>query len=148
MIDVSFQLREVTMNVAVRGIASVRNGSGARTTFGGRSFYGSLLALSVSALLLCGNGAALAGPCTTRIIQVERQIADTPDWMFGPILPQSLDAQLHRQPTLETVMQALHARNIDGNAVIDLARKADKDGNIKECVRALVEARRLFELGD
>lgn len=45
-------------------------------------------------------------------------------------------------------MQALHARNIDGNAVIDLARKADKDGNIKECVRALVEARRLFELGD
>ena len=64
------------MNVAVRGIASVRNGSGARTTFGGRSFYGSLLALSVSALLLCGNGAALAGPCTTRIIQVERQIAD------------------------------------------------------------------------
>jgi hypothetical protein len=149
LIDVISRLREVTMNVAVRRITSVRDGSGAQRTFGGRSFYGSFLALSASVALLCGNGAALAGRCTRQIVQVERQIADnTPDWMFGPILPQSLDAQLHHQPTLETVVQARHAHNIDGNTVIDLARKADKDGNIKECIRALVEARRLFDLGD
>jgi hypothetical protein len=138
------------MDVAVRRIASFRNnGSGARSTCGGRSFYSGLLVLSVGAVFLCGSGAALAGPCTTEIVQFERQIADnTPDWMFGPNLPQSLDAQLHHQPTLETVVQARHARNIDGNTVIDLARKADKDGNIKECIRALVEARRLFDFGD
>jgi hypothetical protein len=148
LIDVIFR-QEVAMNVAVRRSASWRNGSGARSTFAGRSFYGSLIALSASALLLCGNGAALAGPCTTQIIQVERQIADnTPDWMFGPILAQSLDAQLHHQPTLETVVQARHAHNIHGNAVIDLARKADNGGDIKRCIRALVEARRLFDLGD
>ena len=137
------------MNVAVRRIASVRNASGAQSTCGGRSFYSGFLALSVGAVLLCGSDAALAGPCTMEIVQFERQIADnTPDWIFGPNLPQSLDAQLHRQPTVETVVQARHARNIDGNAVIDLARKADKDGNIKECVRALIEARRLFDFGD
>lgn len=137
------------MNVAVRRITSFRNESGARSTFGGRSFYGSLLALSLGAVLLCGSGAALAGPCTMEIVQFERQITDnTPDWMFGPILPQSRDAQLHHQPTLETVVQARHAHNIDGNTVIALARKADKDGDIKECVRALVEARQLFELSN
>jgi hypothetical protein len=107
------------MDVAVRRIASFRNGSGARSTCGGRSFCSDLLVLSVGAVFLC-----------------------------GPNLPQSLDAQLHHQPTLETVVQARHARNIDGNTVIDLARKADKDGNIKECIRALVEARRLFDFGD
>jgi hypothetical protein len=84
-----------------------------------------------------------------QIVQFERQIADNmTDPMSVPLLPQSLDAQLHHQPTLETVVQAQNVRNPDGNAVIELARKADNDGDIRECVRALVEARRLFDLGN
>jgi hypothetical protein len=109
----------------------------------------SILALSASVASLYGNASALAGPCAAQILQFERQIADNAPYpMFGPILPQSLDAQLHHQPTLETVVQAQHAHNISGNAVIDLARKADHDGDVRECIRALVEARRLFDLAD
>ncbi len=137
------------MNVTVRRITSFCNGSAAKNGVGGRFAHGSILALGASVALLCGSGAALAGPCTMQIVQFERQIADNmTDPMSVPLLPQSLDAQLHHQPTLETVVQAQNVRNPDGNAVIDLARKADNDGDIRECVRALVEARRLFDLGN
>jgi hypothetical protein len=137
------------MNVTVQKITSFCNGSVAKNKVSSRFKYGRALALGASVALLCGNGAALAGPCTMQIVQFERQIADNmTDPMSSPILPQSLHAQLHHQPTLETVVQAQHVRNTDGNAVIDLARKADNDGNIRECIRALIEARRLFDLGD
>ena len=116
---------------------------------GARFLYPVLLALTTSAALLCGQVVAFAGPCTEQITQLEQRVAtSTPGPQSGPTDAQSVGAQLHHQPTLETVVQARHARNIDGNTVIDLARKADKDGNIKECIRALVEARRLFDFGD
>jgi hypothetical protein len=138
--------REVDMNVAVHSITHFRNRSAAQSAFG-RSFYGSLLALGAGVALLCGNGAALGGPCAIQIVQFERQIADnTPHPLSGPILPQSRDAQLHHQPTLETVVQAEHIANIDGIVVIDRARKADDAGDIEGCNQALVEARRLFDL--
>jgi hypothetical protein len=129
---------------------NIRNRPMARRAFGGQSLYGRLLAVSASAALLCVSSAALAGPCRLQIVQLERQISiDLPAPVaFGPlnILPQSLDAQLHHQPTLDTVVQALHYTYKDGNDEIDRAWKADNDGDVDSCNRALVEARRHFDL--
>lgn len=63
------------MNIAIQKIMSLGNGSIAKTIFGSRSAHGSLLALSAGAVLLSGNVATLAGPCTIQIVQFERQIA-------------------------------------------------------------------------
>ena len=130
---------------------NVRNRSVAPRAFG-RPLYGRLLALSASAALLCGNGAALAGPCRMQIVQFERQIAvDWPPPVASGslnILPQSLDAQLHHQPSLDTVVQAQHLTFKDGNASLDKAWKADNDGDVEGCNQALVEARRLYNFKD
>jgi hypothetical protein len=142
--------REVDMNVAVHEITRFRNGPGVPNTFG-RFLHGGLFALSAGVALLCGNSAALAGPCAMRIIQFERQIAiDLPVRGSGPmqILPQSRDAQLHHQPSLDTVVQAQHFGNKVGNDEIDKAWKADNDGDIDGCNRALIEARRLYYFRD
>lgn len=124
---------------------NVRNRS-----FGGPSLYGRLLAVSASAALLCASSAAQAGPCRMMIVQFERQIAvDLPTpvvFSSYNILPQSLDAQLHHQPTLDTVVQAQHFNYKDANAQIDRAWKADSDGDVEACNQALVEARRLYDL--
>src|SRR6516165_10251944 len=109
---------------------NVRNRSVARRAIGSRSLYGRLLALSASAALLGANSAAVAGPCRMQIVQFERQISiDLPPApvLFGSlnVLPQSLDAQLHHQPTLDTVVQAQHFTYKDGNAQIDKAWRAD-----------------------
>ena len=138
------------MSVAIHKIKSLCDGSMTRGTRGSRRFYRSLLALSASAALLCSNGAALAGPCRMKIVQFELRIATdlpVPAGLFR-VLPQSRDAQLHRQPTLDTVVQAQHFTYRDGNDALDRAWKADNDGDAEGCTQALVEARRLYELGD
>jgi len=129
---------------------NVRNRSMAQRAVGGRSFYVCFLALSASAALLCDDGAALAGPCRMKIVQFELRIATdvpVPAGLFQ-IQRQSLDAQLHRQPTLDTVVQAQHFTYRDGNDALDRAWKADNNGDVEGCTQALVEARRLYDLGD
>jgi hypothetical protein len=144
LIGVASWPQEIKMNV--------RNRSMAQRAFGSRSIYGRLLALSASAALLCANSAALAGPCKMQIIQFERQIAI--DWPAPVasgslnILPQSVDAQLHHQPSLDTVVQAEHFTFKDGNASLDKAWKADGNGDAEGCNQALVEARRLYYFKD
>jgi hypothetical protein len=84
-----------------------------------------------------------------QIVQFERQIeADIPIAASGQILPQSLDAQLHHQPTLDSVVQAQHVNNTGGNIVIDKAWQADAAGDADSCNQALVEARRLYDLSN
>ncbi len=130
---------------------NIRNRSMAKA-FGGRCLYGRVLALSASAAVLFSASAALAGPCRLEIVQLEQQISiNLPAPVaFGSlnILPQSLDAQLHHQPTLDTVVQAQHYTYKAGNDEIDRAWKADNDGDVDGCTRALVEARRHFDLRD
>jgi hypothetical protein len=93
--------------------------------------------------------AANAGPCTTQISQVERQIrqaqaASPPGGAGEPSAPQSVGAQLHHQPTPGSVQNAEHAANADGEAALARARKADAEGNASACAKALTEARALY----
>jgi hypothetical protein len=92
-----------------------------------------------------------AGPCATQILQFEQQIqtlaaASPPGGAGEPSAPQSVDAQLHHQPTPGSVQSAEHAANADGEAALERARKADADGNASACAKALTEAKELYGL--
>jgi len=99
--------------------------------------------------LLAGGFAAQAGPCTNQITQLEGQIARSqtsqPAGGAGePTAPQSIGAQLHRQPTPRSVRSAERVANADGDAALDRARQADDAGNATLCDEALREAKRLY----
>jgi hypothetical protein len=98
-------------------------------------------------LILVLTPAAYAGPCTAQIANLKQQIklsASNP--MVGPSAPQTVGAQLHRQPTPNTVEHADTKANADADAALDRARKADAAGDASGCHSALVEARRLYGL--
>jgi len=90
---------------------------------------------------------AEAGPCTKQISQLEAQIQRAQAQQAGaPTAPQSVAAQLHRQPTVQSVEVALNQANEDGVAALDRAKTADAAGKAKECANALVEARQVYGL--
>jgi hypothetical protein len=105
---------------------------------------------ALAAVAFVGGGvAAQAGPCTSQIAQVERQInralATAPPGGAGePSAPQSVDAQLHHQPTPNSVQHAEHSANADGEAALARARRADAEGNAGGCAKALEEAKLLY----
>lgn len=95
--------------------------------------------------------AAQAGPCTTQISQLEAQIqrdqaAAQPGGPGAPSAPQSVAAQLHHQPTTQSVDAALSQANADGVAALDRAKRADATGNARECTEALAEAKQVYGL--
>jgi hypothetical protein len=103
--------------------------------------------LAMVALLESATGSQ-AGPCTTQISQVEQQIAllqANPAPPEGqPTAPQTVDAQLHHQPTPGAVQNANTNADADAAAALERARQADAAGNASGCTEALVEARRLY----
>jgi hypothetical protein len=109
----------------------------------------SLYIASTAAFLIYTSETALSGPCTAQILQFEQQTASaSPTLASGPTATQSVDAQLHRQPTPSTVGQADHIANKDGDAAIEQAKKADSANDAAGCNAALVVARRLYGIGD
>jgi hypothetical protein len=109
------------------------------------------IAVPVLVLLAPWGGSlpAQAGPCTTQISQLEQQIskveATAPPGSAGePSAPQSIDAQLHHQPTPGSVQSAARAANADGRAALDRAHRADAAGDAGACAKALTEARALY----
>ena len=109
----------------------------------GRPAYVGLLIATTGAALLCAGGAAHSGPCTSQIEQLERQIGHaSSSAKSGPTAPQSIAAQLHYQPTPETVHNAERKANADAAAALQRARQADTDDNPAACAKALDEAKR------
>lgn len=105
----------------------------------------------LAAIALAGGVlSAQAGPCTKQILEVEAQIrraqAPEPGGAGAPTAPQSIAAQLHRQPTPQSVETALNEANADGIAALSRAKKADAAGNGGECANALTETRLLYGL--
>jgi len=106
-----------------------------------------LLVFAMSAVWLCGSGPAHSGPCTAQIRELELKIAgDVPGPESGPTGTQTVGAQLHRQPTPDSVINAEHAAYIDGDAAIEQSKKADSVGDATGCNQALTEAERLYEI--
>ncbi len=109
----------------------------------------SRIAVLAAVALTGGAIAAQAGPCTKQISAVEAQIqraqaAQSPGGAGTASAPQSIDAQLHRQPTAQSVETALSQANAEAAAALDRAKKADAKGNARECANALAEVKQLY----
>jgi hypothetical protein len=96
-----------------------------------------------------GGVAAQAGPCANQISQVEQaiRIAQAKSGGVGagePSAAQSVGAQLHHQPTPNSVQSAERTATADGDAALERARKADAEGDVSACTRALAEAKAIY----
>jgi hypothetical protein len=97
------------------------------------------------AMIVMAVSSAHAGPCTTDIARVEQQIAaNATSVVAGPSAPQSVAAQLGRQPTPETVQSATHQANALGQAALNRARDADDAGNPAACRQALAALKNVY----
>jgi len=104
-----------------------------------------------AAALLAGMAAAQAGPCTAQIAQVEERVAQLqanrrPGGAGEATAPQSLGAQLHHQPTPNSVDSAEQTANADAEIALGRARRADNAGDAAGCGAALQEATELYGL--
>jgi hypothetical protein len=106
-----------------------------------------IAALVVGAALVLGVASAQAGPCSSKIAQFEqavRQSAGNPG--AGPMAPQSIGAQLDRQPTPASVKRAKERAQTSFDAAMARAKRLDAQGNRSGCMRALAEAKRMYNL--
>jgi hypothetical protein len=102
---------------------------------------------AVVAILGLGTPAAHAGPCTAEIAQFEqavRQSANNPN--AGPTLPQSIGAQLDRQPTPASIKRAQQRAKAKFEATLALAKRRDARNDRAGCTRALAQAKQMYEL--
>jgi hypothetical protein len=112
-----------------------------------RNFNRRLLAVTAAAILFGGASAARSGPCTVQIEKIEHQIgSDVAGPTFGLTAPQSVDAQLHHQPTPSSVENAKHVANTDGDVAINRALRADAAGDRARCSQDLGAARRFYNI--
>jgi hypothetical protein len=106
-----------------------------------RGSFGWLFAATATTLL-CGGNVAHSGPCTEQIAQLERQIQRSladPDG--GPTAPQTVEAQLHHQPTPVAVQNAESQARANADGTLQRAQKVDADGDAAARVVALEEAK-------
>ncbi len=101
--------------------------------------------------IIGGGVAAQAGPCTTEISQIEQRIraaqgAPSPGGAGYASAAQSVGAQLHHQPTPNSVQSAERMANADGEAALARARSADVAGDAQACTKALKEAKAIYGL--
>jgi hypothetical protein len=138
---------EADMSMPRRWIGSAFSMSNSSTKSVGRSASFGLLIATTAATLFCGSGTAHSGPCTSQIEELERQIGHaSSSAKSGPTAPQSIAAQLHHQPTPETVRNAERKADADAAAALQRARQADTDDNPAACAKALGEAKRRWSI--
>ena len=90
---------------------------------------------------------AQAGPCTDEIAQFElavRQSAGNPD--AGPFAPQSIGAQIDRQPTPASIKRAKERARAQFATTLARAKRLDAQGNRAGCTRALAVAKDMYNL--
>ena len=99
------------------------------------------------AALGLGISAAHAGPCSAKIAQFElavRQSAGNPN--AGPFGPQSIGAQIDRQPTPASIKRAKERAQAQFAATLARAKQLDAQGNRAGCRRALATAKDMYNL--
>ena len=104
------------------------------------------VAVAGAALVPCA-ASAHAGPGSNKIAQFEkavRQSANNPD--AGPMAPQSIAAQLDRQPTPGSVKRAEERAQASFYAAMARAKRLDARGDRAGCTRALTAAKRMYNL--
>ena len=88
-----------------------------------------------------------AGPCSAKIAQFElvvRKSAGNPN--AGPMAPQSIAAQIDRQPTPSSIKRAEERAKAKFAATLARAKRLDARGNRAGCTRALAAAKAMYNL--
>jgi len=86
-------------------------------------------------------GSVSAGPCSRAIAQIEN-VMRQPDGMIGPTNPQSIGAQLDRQPTQASLARAIKRADARYYRTMARARALDAKGSF----RCMSVVRRLKDL--
>ena len=108
---------------------------------------------SIVALVVCSGlgltiASAWAGPCSSAIAQLEqaaRRSATSP--AVELTLPQSVGAQLGRQPTPGSIEQAQEQAHSNFAAILARAKRLDRKGNRAACMQAVRAARNMMQFG-
>ena len=101
----------------------------------------------VVAAICVSTASALAGPCTADISQLENAVRNsTTNPVAGPTAPQSIGAQLGRQPTQDSVRQAEEQARARVESTLLRAKALDAQGRAGECTRAVREAKLLLDI--
>jgi hypothetical protein len=90
---------------------------------------------------------AYPGPCSNEIAQFEsavRQSANNPN--AGPTLPQSVGAQIDRQPTPGAVKRAEKQAQRMFERTLARGTRLDARGDLAGCTRALADAKHMYIL--
>jgi hypothetical protein len=103
--------------------------------------------LVIGAVFSLSSTFAQAGPCSEDIAQFEaavRQSANNP--FAGLTAPQSIGAQLDRQPTAASMKRAEERLKSRFSATMARAKRLDAQNNRAGCSRALSAAKRMYIL--
>jgi len=98
--------------------------------------------LIVGAAAALGAASAHAGPCTGAIAKFKAAVRQSG---AGPTAPQSVGAQLDRQPTPASMKRAQKRAKAQFATVMARAKRLDARGS-RSCARALRTAKRLYDL--
>jgi hypothetical protein len=103
------------------------------------------VAFSFAVALSPNSVMAEAGPCTADISQLEATVRESAgDPFAGLTARQSVNAQLHHQPTPESIHGADQGLKARFYAAIARAKRYDAQGNRSGCTRALNAARKSY----
>jgi hypothetical protein len=101
----------------------------------------------VGAMLCLNISIAHAGPCSADIAQFEQAMRDSVGNPFaGLTAPQSVSAQLDRQPTPESMKKAQDNLQAKFSATMARAKRLDAKGDRAGCTSALTAAKRMYIL--
>ncbi|MET0632771.1 MAG: hypothetical protein ABWY92_18085 [Xanthobacteraceae bacterium] len=91
--------------------------------------------------------AAIAGPCSTQIEQIDKALSQSGSkWNVGPTGQQTTAAQRHVQPTPQSVEQAQQSAQERLNALLARARSLDAAGDGTECAKVVEQIRMMTGL--
>jgi hypothetical protein len=105
------------------------------------------VAVLVVAAAWAGIAPAHAGPCTSDIAQFEQAVrASAGNPNAGPLAPQTIGAQVDRQPTPASIKRAQQRAQAAFEAVLRRAKRLDARGNRAGCTQALAQAKGMYVL--
>jgi hypothetical protein len=106
-----------------------------------------LLGISTAAALLLSACPSYAGPCSAQLVQLKKLIsANDQDGFEGPTAPQTVGAQLGRQPTPSTVDSAEHEASALVQDALNRIRRANDAGDAAACRKAVAKFKDLYGL--
>jgi hypothetical protein len=105
-----------------------------------------LFGISIAPALLLSACPAYAG-CSAQLAQLKQLIgANDRDGFEGPTAPQTVGAQLGRQPTPATVHGAEHEASALVQDALNQIRRANDTGDAAACRKAVAKFKDLYDL--